>query len=388
MLVKHENSPTEYNVCSVRDIFGDNIVLRDLEPRNAKIRGLSKIFDKLEIPEGVVPRKNEPVYAAVVESFVHDLCEGQAKGIVYVGDTIFNDGSVIKNLRTRGHEIVGFICNERKEASLGDFMLGDIILAENWSSIWKALREALRRGISIGPELVAIFDLDQTVYAAKGRHDEPLKRARLEAVHALLRDIVGEPWYDIVRVERLYREFDSDNYHALTRDNQDYVVFLALVGCLGFYDIEDIKKRLADPTASMLVLIEDTMVKVEQLKGHEDVKRIQQLIKEIYFNARAGDQTPCKTFRQGEYCTTYKWMSGDVQGDETLEVSQRIPVTLEIVDLIEFLRAKGVSIFALSDRPVEATEPSETLGLGGKSLLDVSMPVRGIRAAEHLRALT
>jgi hypothetical protein len=334
---------------SIRKLFDNNIVLRDLEPLNSKIQGLSSISEQLLFSSDYLPRKNETNYAKVVHSFIQDIGDGRIKYVFYVGDSLFNDGYVIKNLLNMNQlQVLGFICNQDK-LQLGEFLLGNIILSDNWAHLWKLVEEGLRRGFLINDQTIGIFDLDNTTYAAKGRASEPLTMARLEAVISLLREAIGEPRYRKERVEKAFREFDRDEYHPFTKDNLDYVVFLTLIYSLGLLDLQEIRQNLLENKIQSFV--EKVLADVEERKTREDLDKAVQLIREIYFNMRYGDKTPFKQFRSKEYYYTAKYMSGNRDSEKT------ITFTREVADMVLFLKQNKAHVIALSDRPVEATSP-------------------------------
>lgn len=363
---------------SIRQLFENYIILRDLEPRHPDIPGLNVLRKQLDIPENVIPRKNEPDYAKVIEAFVEHISAGKVKNIFYIGDTFFNDGNVVRNIASRNnYNVLGFICNQVQEDRLGEFLLGNIIFSDDWSHLWKLLEEGLKRDFTLSPETIAIFDLDHTVYSAKGRVDKQLKKARLEAVSSLLYEVLGEERYDYQRVQYYYREFDNDAFHCFTKDNQDYVVFLTLVCCLGLTDLEEVRKELNEPGKSIITFIETMRAKVELRKSKEDLEEVWKIIQEIYFNSRLGDQTPCKYFREKEYIATSKYMTIQPLVKEPNDIQNKIVITKEIVEFIQFLTPYGIRAIALSDRPGEATEPEKYGGISQGSILDKEMLIWG-----------
>lgn len=374
---------------SIRQLFDNCIVMRDLEPTHPEISGLRVLRVQLGIPDNVIPRKNEPDYAKVVEAFIEYMSAGRVQNIFYVGDTIFNDGNVVRNIALRNnYNILGFICNQVQNDYLGEFLLEDIIFSDDWSHLWKLLKEGLQRKFSIGPETIAIFDLDHTVYGAKGRVDAPLKKARLEAVSKLLREVLGEERYDQNRVSHYYREFDHDEFHRFTKDNQDYVVFLTLVCCLGLTDVEGIKKELNEPGKSIISFIEMMRAEVERRKTQENLDKVWEIMQEVYYNSRFGDQTPCKVFREQEYLTTSKYMTIESQDGDSKNISlNKIVMTQEIVEFVQFLTPYGARALALSDRPGEATEPEMYGGISKGSILDIKMSIWGNSIIRKLHSI-
>jgi len=381
------------NMLSIREIFGDLIILRDLEFRGRKFPGHAELHQSVGLPKEVVPRKSEMSYAKIVDVMLSNMASDGAKAIVYVGDTYMNDGRVVWNLTSQDNRwILGFLCRENTSQPAVDFLLGNIILSNRWSSIWKLARGIRSACIELGPSLVGLFDLDQTVYAAKGRNDEALKRARLEAVHSIIHRAVGEALYDYEKVERLYREFDQDRYHSLTGDNQDFVVVLTLAGVLGLYDVDEVRNKMLESDCSMLSIVAGMRMTLEKRGARTQLRNVWEFIREVYFNLGADDRTPCKSFRKEEYATTAKRMSRSCEENNTIkrgfDPSEDIGLTRPVVDFIDFLKKGGATVVALSDRPVESTEPNQVLDEGGVSLLDIQMTLYGDSVRETLESFT
>ncbi len=335
---------------SITDLFGSLISLRDLEPRAPDVRGLGKLREELGLSAPFVPRKNDREYASVVASFAQDVA-GSHPQIIYVGDTLFNDGTAICNLADQAAGSVhGFLCNERGFGVTDDFTIGPVYFANRWRSLDRFLGDARRKGLTIDENTVGFFDLDQTVYAAKGRDDEPLLRARWKALLSYLRDNVPPNRFDPEHIERIYRHLDQDAYHRITRDNMDYVALFVLAIAAGLCDSSELEEFAASGNNSIASLTERLYQRARFRLDHAEIDHVMDEIRRVYFNTLAGDQTPCKEYRRYECAATAAAMKGldDVNRDA------RIVFNREVIDFIHFLRDRGAHVFALSDRPVEA----------------------------------
>lgn len=227
-----------------------------------------------------------------------------------------------------------------------------------------------------------MFDLDQTVYAAKGRDDEPLVRARWDATRVYLEDIVPQYKFDAERAEALYREFDRDDYHSVTRDNLDYVVLLVLAVASGLADATEIRDYASSSRPSIAALAEELRRRASMRVGHEDMARVLDAVKAVYYNTLAGDQTPCKDFRRYECLSMAERMRrAGPDGD-----AERIYLNREVVEVIQFLKRAGVHLMAVSDRPVEAAvvEGDDDVSQGTTDLMTVPMTVRGVSILDAL----
>jgi hypothetical protein len=90
---------------------------------------------------------------------------------------------------------------------------------------------------------------------------------------------------------------------------------------------------------------------------------------DVWACVQAGDPTPFKAFRYNEYLTTVARFGGlpDAPVEETLK--RRIVITQEVRQAGLALRARGALLFALSDKPDEASVPNERQALQGMKAL-------------------
>jgi hypothetical protein len=346
---------------SIADLFGERIMLRDIEPRDRSLEGIDSFREELGWDEIYVPRKNEPEYAQALIRIIGGSRGRPPERIVYVGDTLLNDGNAIKGLQEVGPagRVWGFLCGATQAAPPEDFMLGRIYFGRDWRSLRSFVAEAESDGLSFDEGTWVLFDLDQTVYAAKGSADESLLRARWDAVRGYLSAIVPAYKLDPERAEKLYREFDRDSYHPVTRDNMDYVVLLVLAVVSGLADAAEIHDYAGGGRPGIAALAEELQHRASIRLGHEDVGSVLEEIKAVHYNTLAGDQTPCKEFRRYE-CEAMAARMGGENGDGPEE---RILLNREAVALIDRVKGTGARLLAVSDRPLEAAvvdfEPDE-----------------------------
>jgi hypothetical protein len=80
---------------------------------------------------------------------------------------------------------------------------------------------------------------------------------------------------------------------------------------------------------------------------------------DVWACVQAGDPTPFKAFRYNEYLTTVARF-GDLPGASIEQVvGQRIAITEEVRQAALTMRRAGVLVFGVSDKPDEASVPSE-----------------------------
>jgi hypothetical protein len=87
---------------------------------------------------------------------------------------------------------------------------------------------------------------------------------------------------------------------------------------------------------------------------------------QIYQLVRRGDPTPFKDFRYNEYQTTIGRM-GQLSDDAPVEelLRDEIVITQEVREIALSWRKQGALLFGLSDKPDEASVPSEALASQG-----------------------
>ena len=100
---------------TVSAFLGDQIVFRNLIPRDPRLPSLHDLRRKLSFPENFLPRKSMPDYGAVITEMVRALHKITTTGtslerIIYIGDTRMNDGQAFLNIcNASGCKGVAFI---------------------------------------------------------------------------------------------------------------------------------------------------------------------------------------------------------------------------------------------------------------------------------------
>jgi hypothetical protein len=103
----------------------------------------------------------------------------------------------------------------------------------------------------------------------------------------------------------------------------------------------------------------------EQFIGQVDAQRndmpsgLETIHGEIFANVEAGDPTPFKAFRRNEYLATIGRMGcmGEENPVENL-LADEIVITQEVRSVAMAWKEKGALLFALSDKPDEASVPT------------------------------
>jgi hypothetical protein len=375
---------------SLHATLGDFVVYRNLEPADERLRGLREIWQEIGLSSYHIPRKLEPDYATAV---VHFLDQAQAlrlpnrplKRLLYIGDTVMNDGTAIANLGQH-RPILGVICTER----LGEAKQVNVNQGTMTANRWGALKDfrpfVTKEGFPFDEEMAAVIDLDKTAMGARGRNDRAIDAARVEAVRRTIAEVLGSQ-FDMKRFRTIYDELNQPPYHPFTADNQDYLAYICLMVSGGIYDYEVLLTDLAAGRLSTFAQFIE--VCAERLQGRA-LSELLPVHQEVYANFQRGDPTPFKSFRHREYEETVARMDClPAETDPGKLLAEEIVITREVIDLARFLQERGVLLFSLSDKPDEASFPRAELARAGCAPIHrTRMKVMGEAIYEELGALT
>lgn len=392
----------------INDLFGNCVILRKMR--------------RLDINESLLPddagfvRKYEPQYAEALAKHIQASWPG-TRHILYIGDTYGNDGAAIRNLQELKLGVSGFICEP--QLGLQRLWFNSTLYSDQWTDLVGFVAKVQEH---VGQHTLAIFDIDQTLWAPKGIHEKPLARTRTHAMARLIDGYVHDPESDVAkrakeRILPLYEEISKVSYHkTLTMDNEDYkaaiCVFLSLNlvwdpqeersdiqrGAdffirLGNRSAADFVAHVRDTylmplivggqggLANMNQLIQRTMAVITTNQynhyGETNGISVPQLNDDVFalFRAMAGISTiKYEAFRLREFEEAHRRATGELPLEDSIVISK------PTWDLASWLKRQGVKLLALSDRPDEAT------ALGEQSLLNAEMMIYGRPIAQFLDA--
>jgi hypothetical protein len=352
-----------YGRCSVSDFLGDYIVYRNLVPVDPNLPSLDELGPRVDLTPGMIPRKIEPIHSRVmIELLTHartiDAPGVSLERLVYLGDTRSSDGTCFSNLcHAADWPGLAFICAENKEAAgveIQKLDAGTLYLANRWSMLSDFDAYCVDQDLAIDERTAVIVDVDKTALGARGRNDQVINRARLEAVRLTVGDLLGER-FDEAAFEAAYDTLNQPAFHGLTADNQDYLAYICLMLGSGLYELEALITEVqAGKWMSFQQFIDGVEARAAELPA--DLRGIHE---QIYANVRRGDPTPFKAFRYNEYRTTLAHM-GSLPDGVAVEALLRdeIVLTQELREIALKWQAQGALLFGLSDKPDEASLPS------------------------------
>lgn len=212
----------------INDIFNNKIILRNM-------KRLDTDDDLLRGKKGFV-RKFEPEYADALYDHISTKYD-QIETILYFGDTADNDGGVIRNLQKLNLNVFGFICEP--SLKLNNIWFNQIYYSSKWVDVLGFL-SILPKEIFVDNGLtLAVFDIDQTLWAPKGLHETPLNKARKAAIRRLFDRYIDsespQKRYVIESSDQIYSIIKGVDYDDITLDNEDYKAAISVFLSLGLY---------------------------------------------------------------------------------------------------------------------------------------------------------
>jgi hypothetical protein len=350
-----------YGLTTLSEFLGDNVAYRNLVPSDPRLPSVADLRADLGLAGGAIPRKSEPAYGQVVAELLRRARQLDRPGatierFLLIGDTALNDGTAFRNIcAAGGWPGWAFIGRDSPQDPPKVVIEDDLHVANRWAALPAFLAFLDKEGFALDEGTAAVIDLDKTAIGGRGRNDGVINAARVEGVRCTVADLLGES-FDLGAFEVAYDELNQTAYHPFTTDNQDYLAYICLMLGAGVYGLPDLVAQVQEGTLTDFVgFIERIQARRDELEGtgltpiHDDVWRCVQ----------ARDPTPFKAFRYNEYLTTVARF-GDLPGGDVTELLQmRIVITQEVREAASALRQRGVLLFGVSDKPDEASLPSQ-----------------------------
>lgn len=355
---------------AISEFLGDQIVFRNLLPFDSRLPGLPELRQKLNFPENFLPRKSMPEYGAVIAEIVQaarQLTQPKTpiQRVIYVGDTRMNDGQAFLNIcRAAGWKGIAFIGSDRLETlkiELEKHNDQTLYIANRWQAVSKFETFLAESNFTINEETAVLFDLDKTLLGARGRNDKVIDAKRLRAAEDTLRDALGSD-YNPDLFQEAYHVLNQIEFHPFTADNQDYLVYICLIISSGLISLPELTSSVRTGKPSRF---QDFLEYVEERNGSLTPK-VHEIHDSVLARVQSGDPTPFKSFRSNEFRRTVEHM-GHLADTSSVEemLAEEIVITAEIRAIANRWKRQGALLFGLSDKPDEATLPSEELKTQG-----------------------
>lgn len=338
-----------------------------MDPRLPSLEELSRSAD---IPRRRIPRKLDKEYARVMVEYLRQarrltLPDGGLRKLLYVGDTQLNDGKAFANLCTAGDwRGLAFIASENTDEERIAIERQDdqmLFLANRWSALSHLDAHLGEVDFHVDEATVVVIDLDKTAIGARGRNDQVINQARIEAVRETLINLVGEA-FNLPGFQVSYDLLNQPEFHPLTEDNQDYLAYICLILSSNLYDLSGL---VDDWREGRITSFQHFLHLVEGGKGALS-RPLQAIHGEVLARTREGDPTPFKDFRRTEYLTTVGRMGALGEGASVERLlGEEILITAEVKQAAERWAGDGAVLFGLSDKPDEASVPSKEQAASG-----------------------
>ena len=359
-----------YQRSSLSEFLDDHVVYRNLEPVDKRLPALSVIRKKIGLASGYVPRKTSPEYARVIAELLDSARKINhyrlpLQRVVFIGDTMMNDGIAFANICKAGEwRGMAFIGSEnRQPESLETFNRenGLIFLSNRWHALSRFDDIIQGYGFVVDEQTVVILDLDKTAIGARGRNHKVIDKVRVEAGFSTAEDLLGSR-FDPEKFRVAYDQLNQPDFHPFTVDNQDYLVYICLMINSGVIELTQLMDNIGAENNYGL----DDFIAVVNEHESDLSPRLLEAHQRFYQCWQQGDPTPLKDFRYYEFKNTADRM-GNLDDGVSIEqmLSEEIVITHEVRERALAWRDRGAVILGLSDKPDEASLPTEAAAKQG-----------------------
>ena len=352
---------------SIVDLLGGYISFRSLCPMDARLRpanGTQPAAGR-DGKRQPVPRKGSKDHADTVARMLrqaHRLAHGghsrAPSKLLYLGDTMESDARAFGHLCQvtgwSGHAII--INENRRPPQIGHHNVpgGIVHFANRWSTLPDLVSDIQNSGFAPDSQTLVVVDIDKTLIGARGRNSAAIDRVRRQAALDVANSLT-EDSLDPGPFQKCLDELAQPDFHTLTEDNQDAVVYVALIAALGVLPLRELQCRqdlVSEGFASFLQEV--------GRRKHHLASGMRRLHDEISYQVAQGNPTPFLAFRQAEYRATYRALTcipSAASPAETLGAG--IVMTGEVWSTVRAYQEHGAVAFGLSDKPDEACFPPE-----------------------------
>jgi hypothetical protein len=361
-----------YGRSTISEFLGNNIAFRNLGPLDTRLPRLDELRASVRLPDQGVPRKTSADYASLVSHLLKrarllEAPKTKISRLIFVGDTRLNDTTAFNNICAAGDwPGIAFICAEkRQDAPYHEILEHEenrlIYFANRWELLKRFDQYLAQHDIAIDENTAIILDLDKTCLGARGRNDQVINQARVEAAFATVKDLIGNE-FDPEAFKQSYDLFNEPEFHPFTTDNQDYLVYVCLIVSAGLYGRDQLAQ---DIRQGKIIRFDQFLIDI-QMQDDKLPTGVREIHEDVFARMRQGDPTPFKAFRAQEYLATVAHMGHldkAVPMDERL--TQEIVITQEVRERASDWLFRGALLFGLSDKPDEASIPSNELASQG-----------------------
>ena len=351
-----------YGRGAISDFLDDHVLYRNLIPCKDGLPGLPELRGSRGIDPATTPRKTTVDYARVIHAVLNAAQEQrsatQLTRLVYVGDTRMNDGTAFSNIaEVSGWPGMAFIGSEKigpLNYTKEELPVGNIYSATRWTALDRFHKSLAKHDFAVDENTAVLIDMDKTALGARGRNDGRIDEARLDAARLTAEGILGAD-NDKAAFQKMYDTLNQPEFHPLTADNQDYLVYVCLTLSGSWINMDQLLEWYY---GKQVTSFPQFVSKAEEAKADfpANLREMHEIFHESYTE---GDPTPFKAFRHSEYLATLARM-GQLPDDTLPEemIQNEIVMTQEVYDTAMGWKAQGALLFGISDKPDEASLPS------------------------------
>jgi hypothetical protein len=346
---------------SLHDLWGNFIVYRNLIPADKRLPSFHDLKGTLFNSEIPLPRKVEAAYGSIVAEILTqarrlEMPNGQLKRLIFLGDTRLLDGTAFQNLcLAGGWPGWAFIGKDDLKTPKTNQVEGQFFVANRWSGLSDFLIYLEDQGVGLDEETVLVIDMDKTSVGARGRNDKPIDEARLEGVRRTVASLLGSD-FDESAFRQVYHTLNQPVYHPFTSDNQDYLAYICLILGTPLFEFDQVVKEVQE---GRLASFFEFIRRVQDQRVELGPGSLVTIHDQVWANVQANDPTPFKAFRYNEYLCTAGRFGGSAKEPISKLLVERILITTEVLEFAIELRQRGALVFGLSDKPDEASFPTE-----------------------------
>jgi hypothetical protein len=330
------------NRASIADLTADRVLYRDLRPCDPQLPTIDALRAEVGLLDGYLPRKRDRDYARVVLPMMQ--AAQQLRGgaplthCLVIGDTE-NDRLLATYLDAIGQiRSYGFIGVDRPAEAEQFQQEGVISFGNRWALLDRWAEQLAASGVQWATTALLI-DIDKTLLGPRGRTDSAIDDARAAGAVAVASEVLGAR-FDQATFRGVYDRLCHKSYHHFTLDNQDYVVYTALLIASGTLSLADLDENL---TVGRITSFPGLLA--ASTGAVPDV--LTQLHDTIRERVAGGDPTPFKQFRSAELAETVARMEDG-----------RLTLCRELFEMAGALAEQGALCMAASDKPAEASLPT------------------------------
>lgn len=334
---------------AIADLIDDRIIYRDLQPVDRSLPGLEQLRVEVGLISNAWPRKRDADYARIMLKIVQHAQQQRGELplqlFLVLGDTD-NDRWLTTHLRTvTGLPTLGCIAEDDHGQPETYTWQDDTCTATRWSLLECWLEDVERRIAAQKAEIpynrvVLLVDIDKTLLGPRGRSSDEIDEARAESALQVALSVPGVP-IDRSHFFTIYQALCCREYHTVTHDNHDYTAYITLLVVRNLLTLQELRRGIINGTFerfSALLRFVTPRLMPELVSLHS----------EISGKVLDGDLTPFKAFRHAEFAATVSRMQDG-----------RLTLCREVGAVVHKLRDRGVLCFAASDKPAEASMPTE-----------------------------